>query len=62
MSAHEEVEVTDRRRCQFCFAPATIDGATKYGPWANMCTACHAEVGVGVGLGKGQRLIYVGKQ
>jgi len=31
-----------------------IDGKTKSGPWANMCTSCHRNFGVGLGLGKGQ--------
>jgi hypothetical protein len=45
------------RTCQLCEnAPATIDGKTVMGPWANMCDACHAQYGVGLGLGKGQRL------
>lgn len=32
-----------------------IDGRTVYGPWANMCSACHSQVGVGLGTGKGQK-------
>lgn len=44
--------------CDFCDAPLTkvrIDGRTRYGVWANMCERCHAEVGVGLGTGKGQK-------
>jgi hypothetical protein len=37
--------------------PATVDGATKGGPWASMCDDCHADMGVGLGVGKGQRYI-----
>lgn len=59
-----EVKVGKQRK--FCDLPkhgdekvvATVDGKTKMGPWANMCERCHHEVGVGLGLGKGQRLIY----
>ena len=32
-----------------------IDGATIFGPWANMCPTCHAQFGTGLGLGLGQR-------
>lgn len=31
-----------------------IDGKTVMGPWAIMCTPCHAERGHGLGTGKGQ--------
>lgn len=37
--------------------PAAYDGKTWLGPWANMCEGCFAVNGVGLGLGKGQRLI-----
>lgn len=37
--------------------PAGYDGKTKMGPWASMCEPCFEEVGVGLGLGKGQLLI-----
>ena len=39
--------------------PAAVDGKTKAGPWANMCSSCHLTHGVGLGLGKGQRLILI---
>jgi hypothetical protein len=32
-----------------------VDGGTQFGPWANMCLACHKVHGVGLGTGKGQR-------
>lgn len=35
---------------------AEVDGATTFGPWANMCGACFDNFGVGLGTGKGQRL------
>ncbi len=44
--------------CDVCEgAYAKYDGATKYGPWAFMCPDCFVAEGVGLGLGKGQRLI-----
>jgi len=33
------------------------DGKTAMGPWANMCGHCFKRYGVGLGLGKGQKLI-----
>jgi hypothetical protein len=52
--------------CQLCYSkpatvdgktkPATVDGKTKMGPWAYMCEDCHTVYGVGLGVGKGQRL------
>jgi len=37
--------------------PALYDGKTVHGPWAYMCQPCFDALGVGLGLGKGQRLI-----
>jgi hypothetical protein len=31
-----------------------VDGATRRGPWGNMCPKCHQEHGVGLGTGRGQ--------
>lgn len=31
-----------------------VDGKTKLGPWAIMCTVCFAQTGIGFGIGKGQ--------
>ena len=48
--------------CDFCGDPATWDGPTVYGPWANMCDTCepirHAHPGQ-TGVGIGQRLVVV---
>jgi hypothetical protein len=35
------------------------DGATVYGPWANMCDPCHKRVGRGSGVGRGQKYALV---
>lgn len=32
-----------------------IDGRIHGGSWANMCLKCHAAVGVGLGMGRGQK-------
>ncbi len=44
--------------CQLCRTrkPAVIDGKTIMGTWAFMCQRCHTQYGVGLGLGKGQKL------
>ncbi|MEU4217188.1 DUF4314 domain-containing protein [Actinoplanes sp. NPDC026623] len=36
---------------------ARYDGATRQGPWAYMCDGCFMAHGVGLGLGRGQRLL-----
>lgn len=36
---------------------ALYDGKTTHGPWANMCQVCFEAVGVGLGTGRGQRLL-----
>ena len=44
--------------CQLCGKVnllELIDGATRMGPWANMCYPCFRKVGVGLGVGRGQR-------
>jgi len=59
MVAHESVEVSKLPRCDFNegHPPAAVDGKTNMGPWAYMCEGCFQSHGVGLGLGKGQRLI-----
>lgn len=53
----------DRPFCDLCIAlgrknvkPAMFDGATFHGPWAYMCDEHMAKFGVGLGMGRGQRL------
>lgn len=36
---------------------AAYDGKTRTGPWANMCEFHFQQYGIGLGTGKGQRLI-----
>ncbi|WP_430788148.1 DUF4314 domain-containing protein [Actinoplanes sp. G11-F43] len=37
--------------------PAGFDGSTRLGPWAYMCDGCFKAYGLGLGVGRGQRLI-----
>jgi hypothetical protein len=49
---------TKYTECELCNRPigkAFIDGRTFRGPWAIMCEECHEELGVGLGLGRGQK-------
>lgn len=45
-------------RCDTCDQPFEgifVDGKTKMGPWAKLCPRCHERMGVGLGVGLGQR-------
>ena len=57
MDRHTETKVKSFPRCDFCPSDALYDGATVRGPWANMCAHHFGEMGVGLGLGRGQRLV-----
>lgn len=58
-----QVDVLSLPHCQLCAAngihaiPAHYDAKTIWGPWANMCESCFKQFGVGLGTGKGQRLV-----
>lgn len=58
-----EVEVAEIPNCDLCrgwrnkIVPAAFDGKTKFGPWANMCEDDFTLYGIGLGTGRGQRLI-----
>ena len=54
---HTSVEVVEVPKCDFCSSKAVYDGKTNLGPWANMCENHFSQYGVGLGLGKGQKLI-----
>lgn len=54
---HTEVAVEVLPKCDFCDSQAAYDGKTKMAPWANMCAAHFKVYGIGLGLGRGQRLI-----
>jgi len=64
MEKIKEVKVDKLPYCDFCkiynIQPpdkATYDGKTKMGYWAYMCRVHFRKYGVGLGAGKGQRLI-----
>lgn len=57
-----KVKVTKIPFCDFCKnrnieTPASYDARSKYGPWAYMCEDHFKVFGVGLGAGKGQKLI-----
>jgi len=57
-----QVTVSELPPCDFCreqgiTSPAHYDGKTALGPWAYMCNAHYTVYGIGLGTGKGQRLI-----
>lgn len=59
---HTEVVVPVLPNCDFCQredkeVKADCDGKTVFGPWANMCSEHYEAYGVGLGLGRGQRLV-----
>lgn len=56
-SAHTSVEVGILPKCDFCESKARFDGKTVFGPWANMCELHFKANGVGLGLGRGQKLV-----
>jgi hypothetical protein len=57
MKKHQQVKVSSLPKCDFCDALAQIDGKTNFGSWANMCGNHFFQHGVGLGLGRGQRLV-----
>lgn len=54
---HTQVKVSSLPKCDFCGKTAGYDGKTTHGPWANMCEDCFGQHGVGLGLGRGQKLV-----
>lgn len=64
MKNHTETYRDDPRDCDFCAESkvtptpkALYDGRTTFGQWANMCENHFRAYGVGLGLGKGQKLV-----
>jgi hypothetical protein len=57
------VKVIELPQCDICKERiGAYDGKTTYGPWAYMCEECFEEVGLGLGLGVGQKLILAGPE
>lgn len=57
-----ETKVESLPTCQFdcqggAAHDAVYDGKTKMGPWANMCAIAFKRHGVGLGTGRGQKLV-----
>lgn len=55
--AGTEVIVGALPNCDFCGMKAAYDAKTVMGPWANLCEKDFQAVGIGLGVGKGQRLV-----
>ena len=53
-----EILMKQKVYCAFCGDLAKYDGKTLKGPWGYMCEKCFKLYGVGLGVGKGQILIY----
>lgn len=55
----EQVTVARLPNCDMCGpgVPAEFDAKTERGPWANMCFKHYKVHGIGLGTGKGQRLV-----
>jgi len=58
---HTVAKVRELPKCDFCKMdgvdkPAEYDGKTYPGPWAYMCKEHFLEHGIGLGLGRGQKL------
>lgn len=61
MARRDRITVKEYPICDLCKAnEAKYDGKTVYGPWAYMCESCFQTYGVGLGLGRGQRLVLKG--
>lgn len=52
-----EVVMEEDQACNFCPQVAAYDGRTVYGSWAYMCEDCYKIYGIGLGIGKGQKLV-----
>ena len=50
-----EPKTCDIPACGNLITTEFVDGATRMGPWANMCPSCHMKYGRGCGTGQGQR-------
>lgn len=55
--SYTEVKIAEIPQCNFCPELAEYDGATTLGHWAYMCRRHFDSVGIGIGIGKGQKLV-----
>lgn len=61
--SNSKLEINNDGVCQICDSRdlnTIIDGRTKAGRWAWMCETCHSIIGVGFGVGFGQRFDRIG--
>lgn len=56
-SKGHSVVVSQAHKCDLCSESAAYDGKTIHGPWAWMCEAHFQTLGIGTGVGRGQRLV-----
>lgn len=55
-----ETKLRELPICNLCnLKKAKYDGKTKIGAWAYMCNTCFKLYGIGLGTGRGQKLIPV---
>lgn len=57
----KQTTATKTKYCSFCMAKgimqqARFEGRTEEGDWAYMCFKHYAQHGVGLGIGRGQRI------
>ena len=59
MQTHTAVKVTKLPECDYCRRTfdEMYDAKTIYGYWANLCPYHFGHYGIGLGLGKGQKLV-----
>jgi hypothetical protein len=57
-----EAVVSRIPKCDFCDKPALYDGKTNRGPWGYMCEEDFKANGLGLGLGRGQKLVQAPKE
>ena len=62
MKGHTEVEVDKLPNCDLCkesgiTETAQYDAKTTFGSWASLCKIHFLRFGIGLGLGRGQKLV-----
>lgn len=55
------VTVRSLPACAVCGQTARYDARTKQGPWAYLCEGHYRAFGIGLGPGRGQRLVLPGE-
>ena len=52
-----EIELSIIPKCNLCSNQAGYDARTVNGFWAYLCETCYAKYGIGLGLGRGQKIV-----